>query len=353
MKNDLLNALKFVSGLVEKNGTIHHRFCRVLNGKCYMNTGVVSVGIPINLDLNCTIEVSKLIDALSFSKENESFLISQTNSRTIAVNGQGSRYMIPAGDADDVQLPTPDHPVYPVTRLLTDCLISMGRLLDDKSENMHLHCIEIGNNTCQALYYDNAALLCGWHGSTFDEHSKFLVPAIFTKALRKLCAVAEPVHAGFSENSFTIWFDNGGFAKTHLYNLQYPNTQQVLSTFPPLNQLVTPPSDFVKSLETIEKFSPTKIVRFGNNTIQSTPYADSSSFFEVPFLNVHLSFDVKKLLAFKRFLTFVNFDSDKSIIFFTDNIIRGFLRGVNAAKPAPEFEADKKVVADYDDDIPF
>lgn len=349
---EIVSALEFVSVLLKRNGMIADKYIRLNGGMAYMNNGIVSSAHPIPTDMNATIDASKFLSSAKMAKD-KSYTLVQIDDRSVAIGGDGFRWVIDALDAEDVQVPTGNARMLPCSDLLKQCFVYMRNLLNSKADTPLEKTIQITSETCQLVAYDRKMIIQGWHGVNLGGQSA-VVPEDFVVAVAK-CKLS-PVGMGLSKNSLTVWYENNAFIKTHLYDFDYPSLTHLFDKIPSINEMITPPSDFVTTLRNMQKLSDKgSLITFGKNSMQNSPHDEISSVYETPWLSVNIKFNLDQLISIDKLLDHVQFCENPPMVFFMNGLCRGMVTGIVKKGDAIKLQTPNGIPVghDYDDDIPF
>ena len=111
-ESNLLNALKFLACVTEKEGAIHETHVLLRNSCAVAFNGILSAGIPISEDILCYPHNEFFIEALS--KCDENFSLTQMDLNRLSIKSGKFKAIIPCIDPALAQFTNPDEISAPI-----------------------------------------------------------------------------------------------------------------------------------------------------------------------------------------------------------------------------------------------
>lgn len=245
--SELLASLEFIS-LVNKNKSNMALF---RNGQLISTDNVVTIGIPINTDLNVCPNLEKTIAALKIC--GRSFDITQLPEDAILIKSGNFRAKISCIPVELVPINElqPDIGQYVIDRRFTDALAGVSRIAVENATRLVETSVFCRNGT--VISSDGKILLEIFHGISFPE---IILPKHSASILAK--TKKEPKLFGVSYNqenkisSITFHFEDKSWLKSQLYVESWPDINRILAaTDFVLEDL---PSDFFDACINISNF---------------------------------------------------------------------------------------------------
>lgn len=343
----LLSALKFIEPASRDIGQVNQTHCCLAGGWAVSFDGVLCLAQKIDTDIVCYPNTKRLIAVLS--KCNDTTQITQLDNERLHIKSGKFDAYVPCIDPDLFSILPPDPAAFPIDAKLKTALEVVGKLVKENAPRMVQAAVLIRNGSCVAT--DGAILFEHWHG--WQLPFQVIVPKLFISELAKIAKV--PTHCGASQNTFTLWFEDGSFIRTQLYPEKYPDTDRVWSEtkFEPRDV----PPGFFDALDAVEALADDERPRvfFIDRGIRTHDGEGVGAFFEIAGLPADVCFDIDYLRLFSPHATKVDFvataANGRAAAFFGDSF-RGLLMHVHYEKTKGETQGVTKK-SDMDDDIPY
>lgn len=349
----LADVLKFLAPIQGKTGLLKEQFCNIsYNWACASNE-VVTMGVPIEMNLFACPHFVTFSKALS-ECEAEDLSITQIDEETLVVNSGDMKARVPCVPPNRVAIPAPDPCIAQVSNGVKAALAACAPMTLDQHANPAFMGVLLQSGSTVGI--NGHIMLEYWHG--VDLPPNLLIPKESATIIGKI--KKNVTGFGFSESSVTFWFDDGSFVKTQLMLADYPNYRALFPTYKlPTIKLH---KMFERGLKNIKNFAPEGNVYFFEGTLQTNVRTTDASTFKIEGLPEGMAFAVKYLLAMSPFMGEVYFQKEQKRAFvFTENT-RGIIMGIgiseeelsdykaaNKDKPLPDANYDP----DLENDIPF
>jgi hypothetical protein len=188
-----------------------------------------------------------------------------------------------------------------------------------------------------------------WHGIDLPPWG-FAIPKAFAAAIVK--TPKKPTGFGFGERSVTIWFEDGSWLKTQLFNVsEWPNIdKQFEYTFFPSDV----PEGLFEGVRAIERFSEDGGIHFHDGKLKTTydnyrGEADGPVYgasYEVPGLQPGHTFSANLLRLIEPVVTMIDYTSVEDRAFFFGDMLRGVIMKRRTQDHYPSPDAYKEAVAE-------
>jgi len=325
----MLEALNFIMPAQSKIGTVENRHCAVINGWIIASTDKMLIAHPIEGMINCCPSSAKLKSALGDCGEDLS--ISDLDENYVSISSGDFRAVVPCTQLEKIKIYNPDPQIGEMGDEVKLALSKVYAITDEKkAANPSLGVVLLQNNTCVATM--GSLLLEAWHGVHLPDN--ILLPKIAAQAVAK--SKVPLAGFGFSETSFTFYFENGAFLKTGLVDTRYPAYEKLFA----LQNEATPwevPDNFFSALKSITPFSKDNFVHFKENYLTSDTLENEASTFKLEGIPIDVSIAIKNLTLIKNFFANVRF-TERTIFFSNDNV-----RGVTALARTKAIEEEDSV----------
>src|SRR6478736_1475816 len=248
---ELLKALRFVAVAQRDEGTPYQTHCRFENGYVVAFDGILAAGYPVSEGMAGCPNTLLLVDALSHVRG--AFSLTLMDNHNLAVVSGEYRGLVPCIRQVEIEPITGDAPNYALDDSFKLAALEAGTLCTDGATTV------IG---ASVLTLDHSVI--GTNGLGFVERlhkghtpSGLCLPMAFVKAVAA-CTLSI-TKFGFTNGSFTAWFENGAWIKTQLYQEQYPNLDRIFEMMQ--NHACTPiPEKLITAVKAVERFTETGVV---------------------------------------------------------------------------------------------
>jgi len=332
--SSLIAALKFISPAQKKAGPVQSQFSICAHNKAIAFDGILTIGHPIDEDLEACPNTLQFIEALS--KASDELSIVQLSAETLVVSSGVFRALVPCTNPEYLLKSEPDPICAKIDDRIKTALAAVHGLATESAPNATYAAVLLQANTAVAT--NGACLVESWHG--IDLPPGMLLPKAAAVAISK--SNLPLVEFGYSNSSATFYFENGSYIKTQLYEEKYPNYLMLLNV-PDLNPWALP-VDFFKAIKSIEAFSPNGNLFFKEGAVFSNFSKETASTYKVEGLPEGMGFSVKALTAIEKLMKKAHFAPEQNKVYFFGEGTRGILMGLDISEPVPIDEID---------DIPF
>jgi hypothetical protein len=341
--DQVLENLKMLGQIIKKNGTVQETHISIYDGFATACIGELTIGCPFPFSVNAIVKHHDLLEAKKVA--GTEFACTANGEQLVIVAGE-VRMVIAADYSQVWASPQPDSPIAPATDRLRAALGAVAPFATDDRPT-------IQGVLCQAnttVATNGHAILEVWHG--VDMPPNLRLPVSFVKKLEKIKRTIKQF--GFSESSFTIWFDDGSYIRTAMYFGEYVQYHQLFSDTKEY-ELVDIPDEFYKTLKAIQAFAKDGVVYFRDGQIYTAKNAESASSFKLETIPNGFGFNIKYLLLIAGHATTVKFMNSCDKIQFECGNARGVVMGIDMrppqkiAQPVP----DEQYNDNFEDDIPY
>jgi len=318
--NPFVEALKFCSVVLSDKGTPNETHILLNNKTATAFNGILGTGHLINEEIYAAPNNKLMIDALSKCGQNLS--ITQLDSNRLSIKSDKFKAIVPCIDPVLLSAIQPDNPIGEINENLKLGLEAVYVLVNDNAQDIHLCSILLKANS--VISTNGALLFEYWHGIDLPT---LIIPKSFAQSLSNINK--KLVQFGFSENSFTVWFEDNSWIKTQLFNKTWPNVDEIL------NKTANPfpvPSELWEGLDAVTPFSEDGLVYFDNELIRSHENDGVGASYKVTGLPKGPKFTAKNLALIKPYAKQIDFlaqgttQNTTMLMFFGDNI-RGCMLG--------------------------
>lgn len=326
----LLAALKFVS-MAQKKNSSEHRHCLIENHWAVASNGAVTIGTPIEEDLQafpCTFQFAEVL-----SKVKDDFSITQISEEVLSVSSGAFRGLVEC--AEDVSFASQPLPsVCTIDDRVKQAIASVVMLTEEDEEGSYKSAVFLKSGSAFAT--NGISLIEFWHG--FD------LPTMKLPRQAALCITKTDKTLngfGFGGDCATFYFEDGSFVHTKLYAPELP-MYEGLFALPDLNPWPVP-AEFYDAVHTVASLCKKGAVFFKNMTMASDEVPSLASTFKIEGLPEDLTFSVEELRKVEHVFKNVHFDEvGCRAVFFAENA-RGLTIGGRIEKEAEGFLSKSKL----------
>lgn len=270
--SDLQAAIKFCSVATRDIGQPYQSHFIINKGWLASFDGVIATAHPIKTsDYMCCPNAEMFRAAIAKASGDLAMTITPDADKLIIVTGK-LRANIPCIYPNDFPFYPPDPPLGKVDNRLRAAIMTCGALISENAQLMHETAMLLRSNTCVST--DGKSLFESWHGLHVPT---LILPKALATALEKT-QDKNLASFGFSDQSITIYFEDGAWIKSQLYAgavTDYPRIEAVLDLYPPMNMLVPVPPDFSDAVGTIATFADVVMIALEPDKIE-TPNGDAA-----------------------------------------------------------------------------
>ena len=307
-------ALHWVLGLVGEPQD-WRKFHKIENKWLTASASCITVGHPLDDEITDSPVGYQLYKALERCKANYSLTQLQGG---LSLRSGAFRAIVPCQPLEHCQLIDPNAPLYPFAPELLTAIFKCAVLIKNQGERYFESSLLIKANSCVAT--DSRILIEAWHGVSMPE---LIIPYDFIVALKK--AKDTPLFWGYSDKTFTVYYANGAWICTNLFNETYPQIDRLFENSPETKPI---PSKFFEAVKAVEPFAEDDRVYFEDGKVKSKPIEDCT-FYEVPGLDVKLTVNPKYLLMMPEDVKRYSIMENQKIYFYSDNcraIVMGIIK---------------------------
>lgn len=312
-ENTLLTALQFVANAQRGAGAVEVTHCRLFGGYAMASNGILSAAHALTEDIQAAPHTYTLVEALEQAPGPTNLTL--IDSERLSVRSGDFQALIPCIDPASLPVVTPDAAVSLCAVPLKDALDIVGTLVVEGAEKIVNASVQMRSKSC--ISSNGNVILEAWHGIEMPPLQ--IVPKTFITALNKIKKII--VRFGCSENSFTIWFEDGSWLKTQTYprTTELPNLDMFLDV--PTNPVPVPKGlfDVAKRLEPFSQDGQIYFTADGARVANGMNYAID----QVKNMPVGLSFSIKALLSIAPFAKTIHFNAANGITLFFSDSVRG------------------------------
>lgn len=218
----MLEALKFVQGSVAKKELVEgltHFLIR--DGQVQGFNGVIALGSPIELDIDCKPKADQMIKAISNCDDTVQLTL-MANGK-LSIKSGGFRVAIPCIDIETPHA-SPEGEVYELdgARFIQG-IKSVAPFVGSDASRPWACGVLISNGSLFAT--NNVTIAEYWFGNQFPVDC--VIPAVAIKELLRI--KANPTHIQVSENNVTFHYPEGRWLRTQLIDAEWPNIRNILN----------------------------------------------------------------------------------------------------------------------------
>jgi hypothetical protein len=311
---DVLVALRFVARAQREHGTTSQMHCRVINNQLIGYDGILACGMPLQTQLPETCpNTFQFIHALERAKDASSITFENT---TITVKTSKFKATVPCIQGHDMMMIAPDNCLYQLSDAFIKAAVKAAIFTKEGSQTVAGSSVLTTNGTI--IGTDTTALIQVFHGLPTPDG--LIIPKTFIDAVAK--AGKPIVGFGYSETSFTIWFEDWSWIKTQLFIEQWPPVSSILAYTDTANNVQELDKDFWPGITAVHAFSEDGRVYFDDAFICSHLDKGKGAEYKVKDLPKNKqAYNAKNLLKLEGIGTKFDFTgNERMAIFFGDNL---------------------------------
>lgn len=330
---NLIAALEFISIAQRDAGEPRQTFCQMSDGIIFGQDGAMSAGCKIEESITAFAHTKKLLAALKKCSD-QITMVQAGDGKSITIKSGKFSASIPCYnefDKHNFPKPTPDDRVANVTNALKDALKACYPIVNESSPHPHAAGVLIQSGSVVST--NGVILVEYWHG--IDLPPNILLPKAAAAAVAN--CPKNLTGFGFSDRSVTFYFEDDSFIKSQLFECTYPKFSQL---FDREFTLSPAPEDFFKGIDHVLPFSPTGLIYFDKDVIQSAQVGNITTY-EVAGLPAVMGFNGSFLKLIEKHFKNVEFIPKDYVAYFFNEAVRGAIKGTMVKQD------------DAEDDIPF
>lgn len=311
----LIEALKFVLPAQSKEGQPHHVHSVFYGGFVIASNGMLTIGHPVEEDINACPNTHELLKALQ--KCGEKLSITQLDLGRLSIKSDRFKALVDCERFEVMPYVGPDVQCAAIDDRIRTGIEVVSVLASENASRTSMACVMLQANTVVGT--NGHVLMEYWHG--IDLPPNILIPKAAAKAI---CNVGKKlVGFGYSYSSATFFYEDQSYIKTQLFEEQYVNYGAVLNV--PTNPFPLP-ADFYKALDTVEAFSENTKVYFTETAMRShEESSNKGATFDIEGLPKGQIYNSEYLQLVRAGFVNVDFQENKAF-FFADNV-RGAIMG--------------------------
>lgn len=313
--NPFLEAMQFAQLAQRPKGDPSMTHCGIRYGGVVAFDRTIAAGAPVpHNDLNCYPDTALLTMAL-MRCENQYRIIQYDT--TLYIESAGHSSHIPIVSAESIVSAVPDPMIAPLGDAFRDSLRVTGKLIKETGAELMNMAVQL--NPYTTIASDGRVILEAYHGFEFPPNA-MLVPKRFVDAIKKTKRVI--VGFGFSSSTFTVWFTDGWWIRTNLYNDKFSmNLLDVLNSIPTTNT-VPIPAPFFDAAEYVARFGSNGMVYCFNGRISSHgPYdQQGATTFAMEGFTQGRAYLIDGLKAIRPHAQSIASDHERLTLFFGSNV---------------------------------
>lgn len=320
-ESPLLKALKFVALAQEKDSSLPYQtHCRIGHKKVMAFDGILAACAPIPDELDHCPNTHKLIAALE--RISGQYSLAAVQEHQLTIKSGSFRANIPCIGLSDIQIVHPDNPVGAFNDKFKQALIKAGLFTTEGAQTVTGASLRIESNSVVGT--NGKVIIEAWHGIHMP--SGLLLPKSFANALVRIDTPLQSF--GFSEGSFTAYFEDGCWLKTQLYQETWPNVGKFLDETKSATA-IEPPKEMFDAIKAVAPHSEGSFVYFGQDQIQSHRDEKIGATFQCAGILPGQSVDHKIMNVLEPIIKRVDLLSNpRMIVFFGENV-RGVIGKAN------------------------
>lgn len=319
-ESPVLAALRFVSLAQQAEGTAPYQsHCRFMNGQLVAFNGILAAGIAVEADFEINPNTFHLIKALERATDNHS--VSLLDSGSLVVTTRKLRVVVPCIDQAGLPFITGDPKQYPLN---DNFRIAATAALTFTAEGATTIAYAAGITRDGSIVgTDGRVFIEAWHG--IPTPPGLILPKQFFKALEKV--QKSIVGFGFSNASFTVYFDDQSWLRTQLYlNETMPNFDNVFA-WCDAGIYDEIPKDWYTAIEAVAPFSPNGRFHVEDDAISSHGVEGLGATYKFKGIEPAGQFVAQQFTSMKNYLTKIDLRSNERAVLFLgktgDIMIRG------------------------------
>lgn len=314
-----VRGLQFVSAVAEEehaNPSITH--CRIGNRQVVATDGCLSLGYPIDDELDCCPHTLRFLSALLKCDGTVQLTMLP---HAISIKAGKFRAAVPMIDGNALPFYVPDPRICDLSDALRPALKVVSALATAGAARAILASVLVRAGSTFGT--TGTALLEAWHGLDLP------TMALPKKSVDALLKIAEPLSGfGYGGNSATFYFESGAWLKTQLMAEQWPSTIDALINQP--TAAVPLPADLLAAYDAIGDFidNGSGFVFFGDGHVRSEREPAVGAVYECSGIGRDdVCLDADLLDKVRPYMQTADFTTYKDKVFFFDAIqqVRGII----------------------------
>lgn len=355
--SELVAAIKFCSVASRDIGQPYQSHFMFGKGWLCAFDGVIAAAFPVKSgDVVCCPNADMFRTAIGKAKADLAMTISPDGDKISIVTGK-LRANVPCIYSSEYPFYPPDNSVGTIDNRLRAAIMTCGTLISESASRLVDAAMLMRTNSCVST--DGKSLFESWHGLPVPT---LILPKALAVALEKLQDY-NLASFGFSDKSLTLYFDNGAWIKTQLYDgavKDYPDVDKLTARLFPAT-LIDVPSDLFEGIEIITKFADDGLIEFDHDKMETSTGNASYTIDLAPLKAVGSVAGTLKSLFNVKWATQWNISSDAagSTYFFTGKVYGEPCRAIVMGIPHKHLKEHKikstpeTYQSDADSEVPY
>jgi hypothetical protein len=331
----LSEALNFIGCASNQAGSMPFQAHARMAGNWIVATdGALCAGHPIEEDMALCPHTGKLVAALN--KAGTQLSMTARENGTLLIAGDRLKAIVPCIPGEDIPAVFPDPNVAAISDTIKEGFAKLEPLMKLEADRIVEISLLLRNNS---MFSCNGSVIFEyWHGIDLPPWGMAL-PKPFVQAVAKQSK--KLTGFGFSERSVTMYFEDGAWIKTQLYDAsQFPDLDALFdfTAYP-----ADVPGGFFEGVRAIESFSEDGAIHFHEGKLKTTydkyrgeedgPVYGAS--FEVPGLQAGHSFSANLLRLIEPVCTSLDYTTIDDRAVFGGDMLRGVIMKRRTPVEAP------------------
>jgi hypothetical protein len=314
----MLAALKFVSLAQKEIGAPYQTHCRFgkINETNFVVAfdGVIAAGHPVDEELQLCPHTKRLIDALGKAKGAVS--LTALDSNQLIVKTDKFRASISCLGFGDLTYSYPDPPSFPFSNEFIKAASIAGIFNKDGAQTVMA--ASVLTKDFSVVGTNNQVVIEAWHGVATPPG--LVIPIGFIEQVEK--TGMKITHFGFSDNSFTVHFENKAWIKTQLYMERYPSVDMVLAftetaIYTPLDK------ELIEAVKAVASFAEASRVWIDEGVVRSHEATEIGASYICKSALTKVGINSKFFLALSDLIEQIDLSGNDKVICFAGKNMRG------------------------------
>lgn len=318
-ESGLLTALRFVSTTQNPEGSTYQTHVRLQHNWALGFDGVLAAGHPIQEALLCCPHSSSLISAITKCKT--AISITSLENGQLGVKAGRFKAFIPCVSGELIPLIYPDPKAGSIDDRLKEGFKVLAPWVKENTQNVATSSILLNNGSMAAT--NRHVVLEYWHGINLPDN--IILPKIFIDAVLKIDKKLAAF--GYSERSFTVYYEDGSWLRTQQYQEGWPDVGFILNV---QHNAQPVPEGFFEGVSMLQPFCKLhNDIYLLSDKITTNIEAEQGAHYDLAGLPEKVGFNAKYLCQLAEHVTHIDLQGvNKASIFFGKNL-RGAIAQVS------------------------
>lgn len=311
-ESSLVQALNFVALAQKPTGAPYQTHVCLRNNMAVAFDGVLAAGHKIEEDIDACPQTLQLVAALK--KCGQTLAVTQLDNGKLSVRSGKFRAYIPCSVDAVMTNVVPDPAIGVLTNEVKKALLAVSPLIVENSQHVLTASANLKSMTVMST--NRHVFIEYWHG--VDLPPGLILPKLFINALEKIDK--NLVSFGYTpDTSFTVYFEDGSWLRTQLYNEKWPSCEHIMDRPHPC--LMSLPAGFYEALDAIIPFAADSHVRLRDGALHTHEGEREGAIYEVEGLRANVTLNSKYLKLIEGAVKTIDFVGHDGIsIFYGDNV---------------------------------